>query len=68
MSREAAYAVVQRHAMRSWEKGIPFMQLLLKDREVMASLTRGELDDVFDVKNFLGRIDFIFGRVFGDCQ
>jgi len=68
MSREAAYAVVQRHAMRSWEKGIPFRQLLLKDREVMASLTRRELDDVFDVKNFLGRIDFIFGRVFGDCQ
>lgn len=68
MSREAAYAVVQRHAMRSWEKGIPFSQLLLKDREVMASLTRRELDDVFDVKNFLGRIDFIFGRVFGDCQ
>ena len=68
LSREAAYAVVQRHAMRSWEKGIPFRQLLLKDREVMASLTRRELDDVFDVKNFLGRIDFIFGRVFGDCQ
>lgn len=68
MSREAAYAVVQRHAMRSWEKGMPFRQLLLKDREVMASLTRRELDDVFDVKNFLGRVDFIFGRVFGDCQ
>jgi adenylosuccinate lyase len=68
MSREAAYAVVQKHAMRSWERGQPFKKLLLKDREVMACMTQGELDAAFNVKNFLGRIDFIFRRVFGECQ
>jgi adenylosuccinate lyase len=35
MSREGAYAVVQKHAMQSWEKGKEFKQLLMKDRGVM---------------------------------
>lgn len=68
MSREAAYAVVQKHAMRSWEKGSAFKQLLLKDTDVMACMTQRELDAVFDVNNFLGQIDFIYRRVFGDRQ
>lgn len=66
MSREDAYAVVQKHAMRSWEKGTPFRQLLMKDRGVMATMNRRELDAVFKVENFLRHIDFIFKRVFGD--
>jgi adenylosuccinate lyase len=65
MSREDAYAVVQKHAMRSWEKGTPFRQLLMKDRGVMATMNRRELDAVFKVENFLRHIDFIFKRVFG---
>ena len=65
MSREDAYAVVQKHAMRSWEKETPFRQLLMKDRGVMATMNRRELDAVFKVENFLGHIDFIFKRVFG---
>jgi adenylosuccinate lyase len=66
MSREDAYAVVQRHAMRSWEKGMEFKQLLMKDRGVAACMSRRELDAVFKVENFIGHIDFIFKRVFGD--
>jgi adenylosuccinate lyase len=66
MSREDAYAVVQRHAMRCWEKGTEFKQLLIKDRGVMACMNRRELDAVFKFENFLGHIDFIFKRVFGD--
>jgi adenylosuccinate lyase len=66
MSREDAYAVVQRHAMRSWEEGTAFKHLLLKDPAVTAGMTRREIDAVFKVENFLGQIDFIFKRVFGD--
>lgn len=66
MSREDAYAVVQRHAMRSWESGAEFKQLLMKDGGVMAFITRRELEAVFEVDNFLGHIDFIFRRVFGE--
>jgi adenylosuccinate lyase len=68
MSRESAYAVVQKNAMQSWEKGKEFKQLLMKDRGVMACMNRRELDAVFKVENFLGHIDFIFKRVFGDLE
>ena len=68
MSREGAYAIVQKHAMQSWEKGKEFKQLLMKDRGVMACMSRRELDAVFRVENFLGHIDFIFKRVFGDLE
>jgi adenylosuccinate lyase len=68
MSREGAYAIVQKHAMQSWEKGKEFKKLLMKDRGVMACMNRRELDAVFRVENFLGQIDFIFKRVFGDLE
>lgn len=68
MSREAAYAVVQKHAMRSWETGTDFKRLLMKDRRVMACMRQKELDAVFKWENFLRHIDFIFKRVFGDLK
>ncbi len=64
MSREAAYAVVQRNAMKSWREGIEFKLLLQKDKRVMTCLNRKDLDHIFKVDHFLKNIDFIFGRVF----
>ena len=64
MSREAAYAVVQRNAMKSWQEGIEFKSLLQKDKSIMTCLNRKDLDYVFKVDHFLKNIDFIFGRVF----
>lgn len=66
MSREAAYAVVQRNAMKSWERGIAFQALLRKDREVMDCLRGKDLDQLFRVEHFLKNVDFIFDRVFGN--
>ena len=66
MSREAAYAVVQRNAMKSWQEGIEFKSLLQKDKRVMTCLNRKDLDHVFKIDHFLKNIDFIFGRVFKD--
>jgi len=65
MSRETAYAVVQRNAMKSWERGIAFQSLLRKDREVMGCLRAEDLDRLFRVEHFLKNVDFIFDRVFG---
>jgi adenylosuccinate lyase len=64
MSREAAYAVVQRNAMKSWQEGIEFKLLLQKDKRVMTCLNRKDLDHIFKVDHFLKNIDFIFSRVF----
>jgi adenylosuccinate lyase len=66
LSREEAYGVVQRNAMRVWEKGEDFKTLLSQDEGIKRPLTQGELDAVFDVRSHLKHIDDIFRRVFGD--
>jgi adenylosuccinate lyase len=66
MSREGAYAVVQRSAMQSWLEGLEFRELLSADHEVMSFLKESDLDAVFRVENFLKQIDFIYSRGFGE--
>jgi adenylosuccinate lyase len=66
ISREGAYAIVQRNAMRSWQEGVEFRELLLRDDEVISKLKPEELAAAFKVENFLTHVDFIFKRVFGD--
>ncbi|MGV8080463.1 MAG: adenylosuccinate lyase [Syntrophales bacterium] len=65
MTREDAYAAVQRSAMASWERGMPFRSLLRDDPEIMSRIGEGDLDQVFRVENFLRHVDYIFQRVFG---
>jgi adenylosuccinate lyase len=64
-SREYAYDLVQRVAMKSWKTATPFKKLLKKDREVRKYLSAGELDGIFDLRYYLKNIDYIFERVFG---
>jgi len=64
LSREAAYAIVQQNAMKSWAEGIAFKELLEHDPAVKKYLRKKDLAAIFDVKNFLKNLDFIFGRVF----
>lgn len=65
MSREAAYAVVQRNAMRSWREGLEFEGLISGDLEIRRYLNAGEIEKIFDLRNFLKHLDDIFRRVFG---
>jgi adenylosuccinate lyase len=65
LSREEAYAVVQRNAMKAWEKGEDFKTLLSQDEGIKGRLTQGELDATFDVQAHLKHVDDIFRRVFG---
>lgn len=65
-TREDAYAIVQRNAMKSWQEGIDFQALLQEDPEVTKYLNKGELASIFNVNNFLKNLDFIFNRVFGE--
>ncbi|HYQ48781.1 MAG TPA: adenylosuccinate lyase [Thermodesulfovibrionales bacterium] len=65
MTREDAYALVQKNAMTSWKTGKPFKNLLAKDREVRKFLSAGELNSIFELDQYLRNIDFIFKRVFG---
>lgn len=63
-TREDAYAVVQKNAMKSWHEGIEFLKLLAQDEIVKKYLDEKDLADIFNVNNFLKNLDFIFNRVF----
>jgi adenylosuccinate lyase len=65
VSREQAYRMVQRHAMRAWKKGLNFRQLVLKDKAITRRVPRAQIERAFDLKRQLRNIDKIFGRVFG---
>jgi adenylosuccinate lyase len=62
-SREAAYQMVQRNAMRAWETGDDFRAILLADPEVRAVLSAAEIESCFDLGYHLRHVDAIFRRV-----
>jgi adenylosuccinate lyase len=63
LSRQKAYDLVQRHAMKSWAENKDFLRLLKADRKVTASLPPGELEKLFDYQYYLRHIDEIFRRL-----
>ncbi len=64
-SREDAYAMVQRNAMKVWDEGADFQQLLRADPDVVAALGEDGIARNFDIGYHLKHVDTIFGRVFG---
>ena len=66
MSRENAYAAVQRHAMAAWQGQGRFADLLKHDPEIARLLAPQAIDGLFDTAYHLKHIDTIFHRVFGE--
>jgi len=66
LSREAAYAAVQRNAMRVWAGEGAFRTLLAADPEVAERLEENELDALFDPAWHARHVDLVFARVFGE--
>lgn len=64
-TREDAYAVVQKHSMRSWQEETDFRRLLAGDELVQKHLSEKDLNEIFNIDNFLTGLDYIFRRVFG---
>ena len=61
LSREAAYEIVQRNALRAWDEEIGLRELLEADPEA-GVLDAGQLDAAFDLDSYLRHIDHIFDR------
>ncbi|MDI6739626.1 MAG: adenylosuccinate lyase, partial [Candidatus Edwardsbacteria bacterium] len=61
--REDAYRIVQELAMRVWEHGGQLKELALKDPAVNALLKPAELDDLFDLGDFLKNVNYIYKRI-----
>ncbi len=67
VSREDSYRLVQRNAMKVWEKGADFKTELLADAEVTAALSPAEIEEKFDLAYHTKHVDTIFRRVFGEA-
>lgn len=65
LTREEAYAIVQRNAMKSWKEKKEFKGLLLKDKNVSKYLKPDDMDKIFDLTHYFKHVDYIFARVFG---
>ncbi|HUA53007.1 MAG TPA: adenylosuccinate lyase [Candidatus Sulfotelmatobacter sp.] len=65
VSREDAYATVQRHAMAAWRSGTSFRDLLAADPAVAQALPGKALDRLFDLAQHTRHVDTVFARVFG---
>src|SRR5262249_47945305 len=63
--REDAYRVVQRNAMRAWNEGLNFRELVMNDPEIAGKVPREEIEYAFDLNRQLRHVDKIFTRVFG---
>ncbi len=63
LSRQDAYAIVQRNAMRAWNERVPFLDLLLADPEVTARLSEAELRGLFDYGYYLKNVGATFERL-----
>ena len=63
VSREEAYQMVQRNAMRCWEDRSPLLDALLNDREVRSHLDTAQISSLFTIDPFLEHVDRLFERV-----
>ena len=62
LTREKAYELVQRNAMRSWNHGENFKQLVLNDSDIIAALPADEINKLFDHTYHLRHVDHIYRR------
>ena len=65
MSREAAYAAVQRSAMAAWRGERDFLDALKADTEIAGHLATADIEALFDLGYHTKHVDTIFSRVFG---
>ena len=62
--REDAYYWVQRNALNSWDNGLDFRELVMKDPDIARTITADQIDRAFDVRTQLKNVDRVFARVF----
>jgi adenylosuccinate lyase len=59
LARDEAYRLVQRHAMRAWEEGLDFRELVESDTEIAPRLD----PSVFDLGDAVKHVDVLFERL-----
>jgi len=64
VSREDAYVFAQRNAMRVWDEGGEFRELVLADKDITDKLSAEEIERVFSYEHYLRNVGKVFARVF----
>lgn len=64
VSREDAYVYTQRNAMKVWDEGGDYKDLVMNDADVTSHLSTEEIARVFDLKHYLRNVEKVFDRVF----
>ena len=64
LERQTAYVMVQRNAMKVWEIGQEFKDLIMEDQEIGGYLSKSEIEEIFDLDYHVKHVDDIFERVF----
>jgi adenylosuccinate lyase len=62
LAREDAYALVQGHAMDTWDSGGDYRERVIGDSRITAVLTKEEIDRIFSLDEALRHVDAIFER------
>jgi adenylosuccinate lyase len=62
LAREEAYAIVQKHAMDTWDRGGDYRERILADAQIAAVLTKEDVDRAFSLDEALRHVDAIFER------
>jgi adenylosuccinate lyase len=69
VTRDEAYRLVQRNAMKVWESDgqLSLLELLKADEDVAKALSAQEIEDKFNLDYHFKQVDTIFARVFGEA-
>src|SRR5215217_5562494 len=68
ISREDAYVWTQRNAIKVWDEGGKYQDVIARDPDISSVLTSEEIAKVFDVKHYLRNVDKVFERVFHNAK
>jgi len=68
IARDTAYEWVQRNALKVWESGGDFKDLLLADVDIVRTLGSETIENLFDLSHHLKFVDHIFERVFDEQE
>jgi adenylosuccinate lyase len=66
ISREDAYIYTQRNAMKVWDEGGEYKDLVMNDAEIREKLSAEEVEKVFSYEHYLRNVGIVFERVFGE--
>ena len=64
LSRDAAYRMVQRHALKAARDGGDLKRGVSQDPEIRRHLSRRDIEQIWDLQHYLKNVDLIFNRVF----